>query len=78
MKTYEIYTKYANGAYTIEPIHVKTFTDVWDAYEYIKGFADTQGAKAKTFLSQSHMKFLLGKANSFGVGAKMFCEVRGN
>lgn len=77
MKVYDIYTKEVNGKYVAEPVLLITFNSFVAATDYLEQYAQNcSNSLAMAFYKESSSRFMLGKCETFGVGAKRYCKVR--
>ena len=77
MTVYNIYTKEVNGKWVSEPVLLMTFDSFIAACSYLEKYAqDCGNPLAMSFYKESSFRFMFGKCESFGVGAKRFCRAR--
>ena len=77
MTVYDIYTKEVNGKWVVEPVLVTTFNSFIEATSYLEKYAQDCGSSlAMSFYKESTFRFMLGKCETFGVGAKRYCRAR--
>jgi len=77
MTVYDIYTKNVGGKWVAEPVLLMTFSSFAAATGYLEQYAQNCGnSLAVPFYKESTSRFMAGKCETFGVGAKRFCKVR--
>ena len=77
MTVYDIYTKEIGGKWVAEPVLVVTFNSLAAASSYLEKYAqDCGNPLAMAFYKETSSRFVLGKSETFGVGAKRFCKAR--
>ena len=77
MTVYDIYTKEVDGKWVSEPVLVTTFNSFATAIDYLEKYAkDCGNPLAISFYRESTSRFMSGKCETFGVGAKRYCKAR--
>lgn len=77
MTVYDIYTKEVDGKWVSEPVLVATFDSFVMATDYLEKYAkDCGNPLAMAFYKKTSSRFILGKSETFGIGAKRFCKAR--
>ncbi len=77
MTVYDIFTKEVGGKWVAEPVLVTTFDSFAAATSYLEKYAEDCGnSLAMSFYKESTSRFMAGKCETFGVGAKRFCKAR--
>lgn len=77
MTVYDIYTKEVDGERVPEPRLLTTFNSFAAATAYLEQYA--QGCSnplAMSFYKSSIDRFMHGKSETFGIGAKRYCKAR--
>ena len=77
MTVYDIFTKEVGGKWVAEPVLVVTFNSLAAASSYLEKYAEDCGnSLAMAFYRESTSRFMSGKCETFGVGAKRYCKAR--
>lgn len=77
MMVYDIYTKEVDGKWVAEPILLTTFNSFVTATAYLEQYAQSCGnTLAMSFYKESTSRFMSGKCETFGIGAKRYCKAR--
>ena len=77
MTVYDIFTKEVGGKWVAEPVLLTTFNSFAAATGYLEQYAEDCGnSLAMSFYKESTSRFMAGKCETFGVGAKRFCKAR--
>lgn len=77
MTVYDIYTKSVGGKWVAEPVLLTTFNSLAAATSYLEKYAQDRGNPlAMAFYKESSSRFMLGKSETFGIGAKRYCKAR--
>lgn len=77
MTVYDIYTKSVGGKWAAEPVLLTTFNSLAAATSYLEKYAqDCGNPLAMAFYKESSSRFMLGKSETFGIGAKRYCKAR--
>lgn len=77
MTVYDVYTKEVGGKWVAEPVLVTTFNSFATVTDYLEKYAkDCGNPLAMAFYRESTSRFMAGKCETFGVGAKRYCKAR--
>ena len=77
MTVYDIYTKEVDGKWVAKPVLLMTFDSFAAATGYLEQYAQNCGnSLAMSFYKSSTERFMRGKAETFGIGAKRYCKAR--
>lgn len=77
MTVYDIYTKSVGGKWVAEPVLLTTFNSLAAATSHLEKYAqDCGNPLAMAFYKESSSRFMLGKSETFGIGAKRYCKAR--
>lgn len=77
MTVYDIFTKEVDGKWVAEPMLLTTFDSFAAATGYLEQYAQNcSNPLAISFYKESSYRFMLGKCETFGVGAKRYCKAR--